>query len=277
MAAKEIYVSGGLFDSPFYNFYYDKLGTQLISSISLDILDIYNFYRINNVISHSLYIKDKSGNNRGLNLTGDGDIKSGIKSEETFQLTFDSDIDLSESISYFCTSHTSMNYEINLTAFEQIATIENNSIKTNLVIGTNYLLSSIRDYDGNFHASSGSVSDTTKSAYKYQGLIDVNADGIKEAIYTNKESGRWVTGSINSSTREIDYSDHGHGGTTRVVGIYIDPLVTSSDVVQGSDYYSQRRFQNELYIDNLIVKTSGDYDGDGDKEFTGRQMMEQLI
>ena len=46
-----------------------------------------------------------------------------------------------------------MNYEINLTAFEKIATIENNSIKTNLVIGTNYLLSSIRDYDGNFHAS----------------------------------------------------------------------------------------------------------------------------
>ena len=142
----------------------------------------------------------------------------------------------------------------------------NNSIKTNLVIGTNYLLSSIRDYDGNFHASSGSVSDTTKSAYKYQGLIDVNADGIKEVIYTNKESGRWVTGSINSSTGEIDYSDHGQGGTTRVVGIYIDPLVASGDVVQGGDHDSQRRFQNDLYIDNLIVKTSGDYDGDGDQE-----------
>ena len=29
---------------------------------------------------------------------------------------------------------------------------------------------------------------------------------------------------------------------------------------------SQRRFQNDLYIDNLIAKTSGDYDGDGFQE-----------
>ena len=81
-------------------------------------------------------------------------------------------------------------------------------------------------------------------------------------FYTNKESGRWVTGSINSSG-EIDYEAHGQGGTTRVVGIYIDPLVTSGDVIQGSDHDSQRRFQNDLEIDNLIVKTSGDYDSDG--------------
>ena len=140
MAVKEIYVSGGLFDSPFYNFYYDKLGTQLISSLSLDIFDTYNFYRINDAISHSFYIKAKSRDNRGLILTGDGDIKSGIKSEETFQLTFDSDIDLSESISYFFSSHQSMNYEINLTTLEQIATIENNSLKTNLVIKLSFII-----------------------------------------------------------------------------------------------------------------------------------------
>ncbi len=140
MAVKEIYVSGGLFDSPFYDFYYDKLGTQLISSLSLDIFDTYNFYIINDTISHLFYIKAKSRDNRGLNLTGDGDIKSGIKSEETFQLTFDSDIDLSESISYFCTSHQSMNYEIDLTTFEQISTIENNSIKTNLVIKLSFII-----------------------------------------------------------------------------------------------------------------------------------------
>ena len=29
---------------------------------------------------------------------------------------------------------------------------------------------------------------------------------------------------------------------------------------------SQRRFQNDLKIDNLIAKTSGDYDGDGFQE-----------
>ena len=136
---------------------------------------------------------------------------------------------------------------------------------SNHQVGTSYNLAYIKDYDGNLHANTGSVSDTTKSAYKYQGLIDVNADGTKEAIYTNKESGRWVTGSINS-LGEIDYEDHGQGGTTRVVGIYIDPLVTSGDVEQGSDHDSQRRFQNDLNIDNLTVKASGDYDGDGFQE-----------
>ena len=132
--------------------------------------------------------------------------------------------------------------------------------------GTSYNLAYIKDYDGNLHANTGSVSDATKTSYKYQGLIDVNADGIKEAIYTNKESGRWVTASIDSSTGEIDYEDHGSGGTTRVVGIYIDPLVTSGEVVQGSDFDSQRRLQNDLEIDNLIAKTSGDYDDDGLQE-----------
>ncbi len=132
--------------------------------------------------------------------------------------------------------------------------------------GTSYSLEYIRDYDGNLHANTGSVSDATKSAYKYQGLLDVNKDGIKEAIYTNKESGRWVTASVDSVTGKIDYSDHGSGGTTRVVGIYIDPLVTSGEVEQFGPHDSQRRFQNDLKIDNLIAKTAGDYDGDGFQE-----------
>ena len=266
MSIQEIYVSGGSFNSPFYNFYYDNLGAQPINTLSFDIFNTYNFFRLNNANTHPFYIKEKSASNQSLNFTGDGNITSGIRGEETFSLTFDSDINLSESISYFCTSHSSMNYEVNLTAIEKIATIENNLIKINLEIGNNYLLTSIRDYDGNFHANTGSVSDATKTSYKYQGLIDVNADGTKEAIYTNKESGRWVTASINSSTGEIDYSDHGQGGTTRVVGIYIDPLVKDGIVEQGSDYDSQRRFQNDLNIDNLTVKASGDYDGNGDQE-----------
>ena len=133
-------------------------------------------------------------------------------------------------------------------------------------VGTSYILEYIKDFDGNLHANTGSVSDATKTSYKYQGNLDVNADGTREAIYTNKESGRWVTASINSSTGEIDYSDHGSGGTTRVVGIYIDPLVTSGEVEQFGPHDSQRRFQNDLKIDNLIAKTSGDYDGDGYQE-----------
>ena len=77
-------------------------------------------------------------------------------------------------------------------------------------IYTCYHLEYIKDYDGNLHGNTGSVSDATKIAYKYQGFLDVNADGTKQAIYTNKESGRWVTASIIPITGEIDYSDYGH-------------------------------------------------------------------
>ena len=97
-------------------------------------------------------------------------------------------------------------------------------------------------------------------------MLDVNTDGTKEAIYTNKESGRWVTASVDSTTGLTDYSEYGKEGTTRIVGIYIDPLVQSGDVIKDSDFDSQRRFQNDLEIDNLLAKTAGDFDGDGFQE-----------
>ena len=132
MAIQEIYVSDGSLNKPFYNFYYDNLGTQPITTLSFDIFNTYNFFRLNNSDTHPFYIKEKSTSNQSINLTGDGNITSGIRNEETFSLTFDSDINLTESITYFCTSHSSMNYEVELTAIEKIAIIENNLIKINL-------------------------------------------------------------------------------------------------------------------------------------------------
>ena len=137
-------------------------------------------------------------------------------------------------------------------------------INNGLTSGENYRLENIKDFDGNLHGG-GDYSNSIYS-YKYQGKFDVNNDGRYENIFTNKESGRWVTGSTNSSTGELDYSDFGTGGITRVVGIYIDPLVDSGEVEKFGPHDSQQRFQNDLNIDNLTVKTSGDYDGDGDQE-----------
>ena len=170
-------------------------------------------------------------------------------------------------------------------------------VVSQLVRGQNYTLSNIRDYDGNLHANTGSVSDATKSAYKYQHALDVNGDGTLEAIYTNMESGRWVTASINSLTGKVDYSDYGKNGTTRIVGIYEDPLIAEGNNnggflsdgvtpapanfgVSDDDRYvqvdgetidrlalnSQVRFQNDLKIDNLVAKKSSDFDSDGISE-----------
>ena len=179
---------------------------------------------------------------------------------------------------------------------------ESNNILTannidSLLINEKYNLYQIKDYDGNYHGLPSATTIDVISAYKYQGLIDINADGTKEAIYTNKESGRWVTASVDSVTGEIDYSDHGEGGTTRIVGIYDDPLIAEGEANNGflsdgttpapanfgvseEERYvevngeridrlalnSQVRFQNDLESDNLSVKTSGDYDDDGVNE-----------
>ena len=106
---------------------------------------------------------------------------------------------------------------------------------------------------------------------------------------------------VDPTTGKANFFDNAKDGITRVVGIYIDPLVqegidnggllnngewapvlseydslrfidlngdgdTDDD---GEDRYalnSQARFQNDLGIDNLTVKISGDFDGDGFQE-----------
>ncbi len=183
---------------------------------------------------------------------------------------------------------------------EQIAEIveDLNGVKqvvSQLVKGQNYTLNNIRDYDGNLHANS--ADEDVSSSYKYQHALDVNGDGTLEAIYTNMKSGRWVTASINPLTGKVDYSDYGQDGTTRVVGIYDDPLIAEGAQNNGylsdgvtpapanfgvsdTDRYvqyngetvdrlalnSQVRFQNDLKIDNLIAKKSNDFDSDGIRE-----------
>ena len=176
---------------------------------------------------------------------------------------------------------------------------KNSSILDNSTheIGENYHLAHIKDFDGNLHANTESVSNELKNAYKYQGKVDVNNDGFLEAIYTNKVSGRWVTGKIDNVTGEINYDDYGAGGGTRIIGIYDDPLIAVGNAnggflddgvtpapakfgAIGSDRYlvvngetidrlafnSQVRFQDDLLNDNLTLKASGDYDGDGYRE-----------
>ncbi len=103
---------------------------------------------------------------------------------------------------------------------------------------------------------------SVKSSYKYQGKLDVNADGVTEAIYTNRESGRWVTASIDPITDGFNYGKHGKGNSTRIVGIYEDPLVKAGLVEKDSDLEGSRTFVNDLKLDNLILKTVGDFDKD---------------
>ena len=163
--------------------------------------------------------------------------------------------------------------------------------------GDKFLLSYIKDFDGNLHGRKGVIPEEIRNNYKFQGYLDINSDLEKELIFTNKESGRWVSIKVDPIVMQIDYSDHGNGGGTRVVGIYEDPLIVegsnnggflsdgvtpapanfgvseeeryvevSGETIDRLALNSQVRFQNDLEIDNLIAKTAGDYDSDGINE-----------
>lgn len=113
----------------------------------------------------------------------------------------------------------------------------------------------IRDFDGN----------DLRGALGWEmiGQADANLDGSADYIFVNREIGRFAEVSVGANGL-VQFDNHGQGGDTRVVGIYIDPLVESGEVEQGSDFDSQRRFQNDLFIGNIAtVLGSEDYDGDG--------------
>ncbi len=119
-------------------------------------------------------------------------------------------------------------------------------------------MAAIRDFDGN---DVGAASD-----WKRIGAADVNGDGDLDQIFVNRTNGRFAEVGT-APDGKVYFSDHGWAGETRVVGIYIDPLVQSGQVQAGSDFDSQKRFQNDLKIGNIAgVLGAGDYDKDGLQE-----------
>jgi hypothetical protein len=111
----------------------------------------------------------------------------------------------------------------------------------------------IRDYDGNNLGGS--------SSWKLLGDVDIQGDGDLESILVNPAIERFA--SVGSVAGNVDFTKHGLNGDTRVVGIYIDPTLKDKPENIGGPFDSQRRFQNDLKIDNLKVLAAGDYNNDG--------------
>ena len=118
-------------------------------------------------------------------------------------------------------------------------------------------LESLRDYDGNDIGGDGS--------WLWIGATDVNGDGDIDQLLVNDTVGRFATVGVRDGFAY--FGNHGANGETRVAGIYTDPLVINGSVAAGSQFDSQARFQNDLFIDNINrVLGAGDYDGDGLQE-----------
>jgi len=143
-------------------------------------------------------------------------------------------------------------------ALQQAWGIENKYDLQQYIVNHNYKFEEIKDYKGYLHGSKTLYSSNT---YKYQGKSDLDLDGYEEFIFTNAITSRWISVGI-----QKDFNAHGESGNTRVIGIYTDPLVESGIIEKGSSYDSQSRLTNDLRIDNLIYKKSGDFDSDGFQE-----------
>ncbi len=119
-------------------------------------------------------------------------------------------------------------------------------------------MAAIRDFDGN---NLGAAAGWVKI-----GAADINGDGDTDQVFANRTIGRFAEVGT-AADGKVYFSDHGWAGETRVVGIYVDPLVQSGQVTAGGPNDSQRRFQNDLTIGNIKgVLGAGDYDRNGLQE-----------
>jgi hypothetical protein len=116
-------------------------------------------------------------------------------------------------------------------------------------------MNAIRDFDGNALGGNGS--------WLRIGEADVNGDGDIDQILVNRTIARFAT--VGTAPDGLVYfADHSWAGETRVAGIYIDPLVEAGIVQAGSPNDSQRRFLNDLAIENINrVLGANDYNNDG--------------
>ena len=126
-----VYVSGGSFSEPYYQFYTDADGTNEISEI--DITHTYTFHRLNEATSHPFYLSDmgyKEESSDKLSITGDGSSDSGITGSETFTVSFGDEFTVDDTLTYFCTVHSSMQSTFSLTETVALPNIPTTAMST---------------------------------------------------------------------------------------------------------------------------------------------------
>ena len=104
----DIYVDGGSFSSPFYNFYLDPDGREPFNEFNLDTNQTYTFHRLKGTTSHPFYIAPSATGPASYSLSGDGSSTQGITGNQTLTLRFADQADAGGLLNYYCTAHPSM-------------------------------------------------------------------------------------------------------------------------------------------------------------------------
>jgi hypothetical protein len=115
LASSTIYVSAGSGASPYYSFYQNSDLTGALDIItggadSLLTSETYTF--VKDSTSHPFYISDQGYNAMSsifnINIDGDGSYTSGIRGGESLTLSFNNFNVESDTLSYYCSAHSSM-------------------------------------------------------------------------------------------------------------------------------------------------------------------------
>ena len=129
----DVYVGDGSMSEPYFEFYTDVDGTNGMTEI--DISKSYRFQRLNNPSAHPFYIGDSGYNtdsSDNLIISGDGTSTTGISDDESFTLFFRDGFTIEDTLSYFCTVHSSMMSDFTLTAPVELVDIPTTATSTGI-------------------------------------------------------------------------------------------------------------------------------------------------
>ena len=133
MPPVDVYVGDGSMSEPYFEFYTDVDGTNGMTEI--DISKSYRFQRLNNPSAHPFYIGDSGYNtdsSDNLIISGDGTSTTGISDDESFTLFFRDGFTIEDTLSYFCTVHSSMMSDFTLTAPVELVDIPTTATSTGI-------------------------------------------------------------------------------------------------------------------------------------------------
>ena len=129
--AIDVYVDGGAMSDPYFQFYLDEEGNTELTE--LDISNSYKFHRLNDATSHPFYVSDQgyeAESSDEISIEGAGSSDSGITGSESFTLTFNDDFTVDDTLSYYCTVHSSMFADFTLVETVELPNIPATAVST---------------------------------------------------------------------------------------------------------------------------------------------------
>ena len=272
----DIYVDGGSFSSPFYNFYLDPAGREPFNEFNLDTNQTYTFHRLKETTSHPFYIATSATDPASYSLSGDGSSILGITGNQTLTLRFADQADASGLLNYYCTAHPSMRGTFEATSLAKedpflvsdIRSGANSSNPEDLTAYKKQLIFSAEDAYGNREVwtSKGTEQSTTK-------LKEINAEkGSNPKHFTTVGNKVFFVADDGVHGRELWSSKGKESSTTLVRDIrkgsqssrprdltgFRNKLYFTADSGEGRKIYSTNGRKTKPFLSNLTLHSDSE-------------------